>query len=224
MPRTGTDGATAPPPDTADMTDTADTADTASVQVGRTLLDEHLAVAAATADLLPGAAAVAAELVGCFRAGGTLLTFGNGGSAADAQHLAAEMVGRFRRDRRPLSAVALTVDSSAMTSIGNDYGFEQVFARQVRALARPGDVVVGVSTSGTSPNVVAGLAAARSAGARTVLLTGAVGRPGLADHCLAVPSTTTARIQELHVFLIHLVSEIVDAWAVGGDAAGDLLH
>ncbi len=188
-------------------------ADRGVLDVARALLDDHLAVAAATSDLLPAAAAVAADLIGCFGAGGTLLTFGNGGSAADAQHLAAEMVGRFRRDRRPLSAVALTVDSSAMTSIGNDYGFDEVFARQVRALARPGDVVVGVSTSGTSANVLAGLAAARAAGARTVLLTGATDRPGVADHCLAVPSATTARVQEMHVFLLHLVSEIVDAWA-----------
>ena len=211
-----TDAAAPLVPDTAPPTAAAP-ADQAAVRVGRALLDEHLAVAAATAQLLPAAAAVAADLIACFSAGGTLLTFGNGGSAADAQHLAAEKVGRFRRDRRPLSAVALTVDSSAMTSIGNDYGFDDVFSRQVRALARAGDVVVGVSTSGTSPNVVAGLAAARAAGARTVLLTGAVDRPGVADRCLAVPSTTTARIQEMHVFLLHLVSEIVDAWAGGED-------
>ena len=175
------------------------------------LLAEHVDVGRASTALLPTAVAVAEDLLDCYRRGGTLLTFGNGGSAADAQHLAAEMVGRFARERRPLAAVALTVDSSALTSIGNDYGFEQVFARQVRALAGPGDVVVGISTSGTSPNVLAGLHEARDAGARTVLFTGATDRPGVADHCLAVPSTSTARVQEVHVFLLHLLSELVDA-------------
>ena len=183
------------------------------VAVAGELLEEHLRVAAATRAVLPAAAAAAQELLDCYRRGGKLLTFGNGGSAADAQHFAAEMVGRFRRDRRALPAVALTVDSSALTSIGNDYGYDEVFARQVRALAVPGDVVVGISTSGTSPNVLAGLVAAREAGARTVLFTGATPRPGVADHCLAVPSDTTSRIQEMHLFLLHLLSEVVDAWA-----------
>lgn len=186
--------------------------------VAGALLVEHLRVAAATRELLPAAAAAAAELVGCYRRGGRLLTFGNGGSAADAQHFAAEMVGRFRRDRRALAAIALTVDTSALTSIANDYGYDEVFARQVRALAVPGDVVVGISTSGTSPNVLAGLAAAREAGARTVLFTGATPRPGVADHCLAVPSRTTSRIQEMHLFLLHVLSEVVDAWAEGPSA------
>ena len=181
--------------------------------VATALLEEHLDVAAATRAVLPAAAAAATELLECYRRGGKLLTFGNGGSAADAQHFTAEMVGRFRRDRRALPAVALTVDSSALTSIGNDYGYDQVFARQVRALAVPGDVVVGISTSGTSPNVLAGLAAARQVGARTVLFTGATPRPDVADHCLAVPSATTSRVQEMHLFLLHLLSEVVDDWA-----------
>ncbi len=181
--------------------------------VAGALLEDHLRVASATRELVPATAAAAAELVECYRRGGTLLTFGNGGSAADAQHFAAEMVGRFRRDRRALPAIALTVDTSALTSIANDYGYDEVFARQVRALAAPGDVVVGISTSGTSPNVLAGLVAAREAGARTVLFTGATPRPGVADHCLAVPSTTTSRIQEMHLFLLHVLSEVVDAWA-----------
>lgn len=183
------------------------------VAVAGALLEEHLRVAAATRALLPAAAEAAEELLDCYRRGGKLLTFGNGGSAADAQHFAAEMVGRFRRDRRALPAIALTVDSSALTSIGNDYGYQEVFARQVRALAVPGDMVVGISTSGTSPNVLAGLVAARQAGARTVLFTGATPRPQVADHCLAVPSGTTSRIQEMHLFLLHLLSEVVDAWA-----------
>lgn len=181
--------------------------------VAGALLDEHLRVATDTRAVLPAAAAAARELLDCYHRGGKLLTFGNGGSAADAQHFAAEMVGRFRRDRRALPAVALTVDSSALTSIGNDYGYDEVFARQVRALAVPGDVVVGISTSGTSPNVLAGLAAAREAGARTVLFTGATPRPDVADHCLCVPSDTTSRVQEMHLFLLHLLSQVVDDWA-----------
>lgn len=189
---------------------------TDATTAGQAVLAEHLAVAAASAQLAPAAAAVASDVIDCYRGGGTLFTFGNGGSAADAQHLAAEMVGRFRRDRRPLPALALTVDSSAMTSIGNDFGFDEIFARQIRALARPGDIAVGFSTSGTSANVLAGLAAARAVNARTVLMTGATGRPEVADHCLAVPSTTTSRIQEMHLVLLHLISELIDAWAAGG--------
>jgi len=153
--------------------------------------------------------------------GGRLYTFGNGGSAADAQHLAAELIGHYKRDRRPLPAVALTVDPSVVTCIANDYAWEDVFARQIEALARPGDVVAAFTTSGTSENVVRGLAAARRAGATTVLFGGgaasADGGPAAAqaDLALVVPSATTARIQEMHVLLLHAVSEGVDAWAAG---------
>jgi D-sedoheptulose 7-phosphate isomerase len=180
-------------------------------------LADHIAVARATEPLLPALADVATRLCAAFAAGGRVYTFGNGGSAADAQHLAAELVGRYKRDRRPLPAVALSVDPSVVTCIANDYGYEEVFARQVAALAQAGDVVVGFTTSGMSPNVVRGLATARERGAITVLFTGA-GEAAAAEHAdilLAVPSAVTARIQEMHLVLLHLLSERVDAWAAG---------
>ena len=131
----------------------------------------------------------------------------------------AELVGRYKRERRSLPAVALTVDPSVVTAIGNDYSFADLFARQVRALAAPGDMVVGFTTSGRSPNVVDGLAAARDQGATTVLFGGGDGSPAAdnADHALVVPSSTTARVQEMHLLLLHLLLEQVDAWAAGED-------
>lgn len=184
-------------------------------------LAEHVALASRVGELLPTLRTVGNRLVAAYREGGRLFTFGNGGSAADAQHLAAELVGRYQRDRRPLPALALTVDPSVVTCIGNDYGYEEVFARQVQAFAAPGDMVIGFTTSGRSPNVVAGLAAARKAGAMTVLFTGGDVGPAAdhADHVLAVPSPTTARIQEMHLLLLHLLSEQVDAWAAGEENA-----
>jgi D-sedoheptulose 7-phosphate isomerase len=178
---------------------------------------EHAALVARIDGLLPEADAVAARLIASLGAGGRVYTFGNGGSAADAQHFAEELVGRFRRERRPLPAQSLAVDSSAVTCIANDYSFEEIFERQVRAFVRAGDVVVGFSTSGRSPNVVRGLAAAREAGAATVLFGGGDGGPAAeqADHRLVIPSESTARIQELHVLLLHLILEQVDAWAAG---------
>jgi len=178
-------------------------------------VDEHRAVVAAIDGLLPELRLVTKCLCAAFDAGGRLYTFGNGGSAADAQHLAAELIGRYKRERRPLPAVALTVDPSVVTCIANDYAYEDVFARQVEALARPGDVVAGFSTGGTSENVVRGLAAARTAGATTVLFSGRDGGPAAAhaDHALIVPSETTARIQEMHLLLLHVLSEGVDEWA-----------
>ena len=175
----------------------------------------HLEVAGAMSESLPIVERVADALCRSLAAGGKLITFGNGGSAADAQHFAAELLGHFRRDRRSLPAVALTTDSSVLTAIANDYGYEDVFARQVEGLANPGDVVVGITTSGGSENVLRGVAAARERGAVTVALCGErsdqVGP--LVDHLLAVPSADTARIQEMHILLIHLISEIVDEWA-----------
>jgi D-sedoheptulose 7-phosphate isomerase len=180
---------------------------------------EHRAVAGAVDALLPVLADVTERLCAAFEAGGRLYTFGNGGSAADAQHLAAELIGRYKRDRRPLPAVALSVDPSVVTCIANDYAYEDVFARQVEALARPADVVAGFTTSGTSENVVRGLAAARRAGATTVLFGGGTAGGGAAaehaDVALVVPSTTTARVQEMHLLLLHVLSEGVDAWAAG---------
>ncbi|WP_369200402.1 SIS domain-containing protein [Streptomyces sp. PU-14G] len=186
-------------------------------------LAEHLAALGATRALLPALHRVADALIDVYAADGRLYTFGNGGSAADAQHLAGELIGRYLRERRPLPAVSLATDPSVVSCIANDYAFDDVFARQVRALARPGDMVLAFTTSGRSPNVVRGLAAGRAAGAVTVLLTGGEqdGMPAAehADHTLLVPATATARIQEAHLTLLHLLSERVDAWAAETDHA-----
>jgi D-sedoheptulose 7-phosphate isomerase len=154
------------------------------------------------APFLAGLALIEASL----RGGGKLLLFGNGGSAADCQHIAAELTIRYQNDRAALPAIALTTDTSALTACANDFGFEAIFARQVEALARAGDVVIGVSTSGNSPNVLAGLAAARARDARTIGLTGGSGgKMGpLCDVLVTVPSSVTARIQELHILIGHM--------------------
>ena len=145
-------------------------------------------------------------------AGKKILLCGNGGSAADAQHIAAELVGRFVVERRPLAAIALTVDSSALTAIANDYGYEHVFSRQVEALGAEGDVLVAITTSGSSKNVLAAVAAARARGMKIIGLTGARGAAFAAacDAGVAVPSTNTARIQELHITIGHVLCEVVD--------------
>jgi phosphoheptose isomerase len=157
-------------------------------------------------------AAAAAAMVAALRAGGKVLAFGNGGSAADAQHFAAELVGRFERERRALAAVALTTDTSIMTAVSNDYVFDRVYARQVEALGRPGDIALGISTSGKSPSVLAGLAAAQAAGLVTVALTGYDGGPAgaAADIHVNVPSSCTARVQEVHRTLLHAICELVE--------------
>jgi D-sedoheptulose 7-phosphate isomerase len=152
-------------------------------------------------------------IAGALQSGRKLLLFGNGGSAADAQHLAAELVGRFLRERRPLPAIALTTDTSALTAIGNDYGFEDVFARQVRALGAAGDVAVAISTSGRSPNVLRAVEAAKAGGLTVVALTGGDGGPlaKAADVCLRVAaSTLSSRIQETHILIGHVICELVD--------------
>ena len=184
-------------------------------------LDAHLAAAAGTRDLLPAAREVAELLCTAYEAGGIVYTFGNGGSAADAQHLAGELIGHYQRDRRPLGAVTLSTDPSVVTCIANDYAFDDVFARQVEGLARPGDVVVAFTTSGRSPNVINGLAAAKAKGATTLLFGGGDGGPAAAhaDRALLVPSTATPRIQEMHTLMLHVISEIVDAWAAGEEPA-----
>jgi len=155
---------------------------------------------------------VARRMAEALQRGGKLLFFGNGGSAADAQHLAAEFVNRFLHNRGALAAVALTTDSSALTSIGNDLGFDQVFARQLEALARPGDVVVAISTSGNSPNVLRGVEAARRLGCTSVGLIGGSG--GLlattVDEAFVVPSTETPRIQETHITAGHALCAVVE--------------
>jgi D-sedoheptulose 7-phosphate isomerase len=146
-----------------------------------------------------------------FRAGGKLLIFGNGGSAADAQHIASEFSGRFRRDRAPLPAIALSTNSSDVTAIANDYGFEDVFSRLVRSLAKAEDVVIGISTSGNSENVLNGLAAARRVHARTIGLTGMKGKIGFfSDIIIAIQSESTSLIQELHIAIGHLLCLLVE--------------
>ena len=156
--------------------------------------------------------AAASAIVESLRRSGQVLTCGNGGSAADAQHMVAELVGRFSRDRRGLAAVALTADTSVLTSVANDYGFDRVFARQVEALGRPGDVLLGISTSGASQNIVLALEAASARGLRTIALTGrdggAVGRA--AQIHVNVPSESTPRTQEVHRTLLHAICDLVD--------------
>jgi D-sedoheptulose 7-phosphate isomerase len=156
--------------------------------------------------------AVADAMKAAFANGGQVLVFGNGGSAADAQHLAAEFVGRFARDRRALAAIALSADTSVLTSISNDYGYETVFARQIEALGRRGDIAVGISTSGKSLNVLAALQTAKSRGLTTVAFTGRDGGPigTAADLHVNVPHQVTARVQEVHRTLIHVVCELVE--------------
>lgn len=156
----------------------------------------------------------AAEVItACLKSGGKLLFFGNGGSAADAQHLAAEFVGRFVIERKGLPAIALTTDSSILTAVGNDYGFDQVFSRQLEALGRPGDVAIGISTSGNSPNVIDALARARKIGLTGIGLAGKDGgkMPQTADISIIVPSAVTARIQECHIAIGHIWCELVDS-------------
>lgn len=174
---------------------------------------EHAATLAATREAVrqPFARLVdacAAALAG----GGKILFFGNGGSAADAQHLAAELVVRYRVDRRALAAVALTTDTSILTACGNDFGFDDIFARQVAALGRRGDVAIGISTSGNSPNVLRGLEAARDLGMVAAGLSGRDGgrMAGLCDPLIVVPSAVTARIQEMHILIGHALCDLLE--------------
>ena len=159
-----------------------------------------------------GVLAVVETIERAWSAGGKLVAFGNGGSAADAQHLAAELVGRFARDRRPLAALALSADTSVLTAIANDTSYNRVFARQIEALGRRGDVAFAISTSGTSRNVVAGLESARQVGLTTVALTGRDGGTvaRLADVHVNVPETSTARVQEVHRTLLHVICELLE--------------
>ncbi len=176
---------------------------------------EHVRVVTDAAALIPRAAELADRLCSALERGGKLIAFGNGGSAADAQHFAGELLGRFRASRRALPAVALTTDPSVVTCIANDFSYADLFARQVSALATPDDVVIGITTSGRSENVVRGLRAAREVGALAVAWTGADPGPAgaAADLVVAAPSTTTARIQEVHTLLMHTICVAIDAWA-----------
>jgi D-sedoheptulose 7-phosphate isomerase len=163
-------------------------------------------------DVVSAIARISELLVDAFQRGRKVLLFGNGGSAADAQHIAAEFVGRFAFDRPALPALALSVNTSCVTAIGNDYGFDQVFSRQIEALAQPGDVAIGISTSGSSSNVVAALSLSRRKGLHTIALTGCTGGTlkNVADECICVPSSDTPRIQECHILIGHIISQLVE--------------
>lgn len=172
------------------------------VQENFRALEQHTDQVASAADVI----------IAALKADRKILFCGNGGSAADSQHLSAELMGRFLRDRRPLSALSLTVDTSALTAIANDYGYEEVFARQLRGIGRTGDVLVGISTSGNSANVIKAFYAAREIGIRTIGLTGGSGGQlaGLSDVSIAVPSGKTNEIQEMHIAIGHLLCGLVE--------------
>jgi D-sedoheptulose 7-phosphate isomerase len=186
-------------------------------------LQEHLQVISQIQDQQTVLEAIALAMTATMRAGGKILWCGNGGSAADAQHLAAELMGRFRRERRALPSVALTTDTSILTAVANDYGFETVFSRQVEALGNAGDLLVGISTSGNSLNVIAALKTARAQGLATVAMTGAGGGKmgAFADYLFAVESRDTARIQEAHIFAGHMLCDWIELdWMQAEAAAG----
>jgi D-sedoheptulose 7-phosphate isomerase len=175
-------------------------------------LEEHLRVVKQLEPALDLLAGVAACMCRTLQSGHMVFWCGNGGSAADCQHLAAELVGRFRRERKGLASIALTTDSSVLTSIGNDYGYEYIFARQVEALCRPDDLLVGISTSGNSSNVCAAVSKARDIGCYIFGMTGEAGGrlAGLADVCLQIPSSDTARVQEAHILAGHLLCDLIE--------------
>jgi D-sedoheptulose 7-phosphate isomerase len=175
-------------------------------------LDEHIEVMNMSRALADQVADVGQRWVDALTTGGKILLLGNGGSAADAQHIAAELVGRYLCERKGLAAIALTTDTSILTAVGNDYGFDSVFSRQIEALAQPQDVVVAYSTSGNSRNVCAAITAARQIGCYTVALTGESGGQlaNSVDSCIRVPSSCTPRIQEVHAFIGHMLCAIVD--------------
>ena len=187
-----------------------------SVTLIRSQLAESITAkqaALASDALMSDVARAVDQCVAALDGGGKVLFAGNGGSAADAQHLAGELVSRFYYDRRALAGIALTVDTSVLTAIGNDYGYERTFARQVEALGRAGDVLVALSTSGNSPNILAAVEAARAQGVFTIGMTGQAGGKlrGVVDLCLCVPSDSTPRIQELHITLGHALCAGVEA-------------
>ncbi len=187
-------------------------------KIAAAVFHEHeRAIAAARGQLLDEIAQLGAIFAQAVKTGNCVFFMGNGGSAADSQHLAAEFVGRFQKERRGLPAVALTTDTSILTAVGNDYGFETIFSRQVEALAKAGDVVVGLSTSGNSPNVIKALQAAKEAGAVAVGLTGRSGgkMAAICDLCIKVPADVTARVQEVHALIGHIACQLVDEEAAG---------
>lgn len=177
-----------------------------------TAIEDHAATIESLRPLAPAIAHAASTLAVCLASGGQILFCGNGGSAADGQHLAAEFVGRFLKERRAFPAIALHTNTSALTALGNDYGFEAVFVRQVEAYGRPGDALVAISTSGNSPNVLQAVETARRLGLATVGLSGGTGGPlaGACDMCLTVPSARTPRVQEGHILIGHIICGLVE--------------
>ena len=173
----------------------------------------HMAMFNALEPLFPLISEVGIAMQTCIKNGGKILIMGNGGSAADSQHIAAEIVGRFKKERKGMPAIALTTDTSILTSVGNDFGYDYIFARQVEALCRPEDLVIGITTSGNSANVVRAMEAAKEIGATTVGLTGGMGGKlsNLCDFNLVMPSSVTARIQEAHIFVGHCLCEILES-------------
>jgi len=178
---------------------------------------DHLQVITETQAQFPVLESISQAMIATLSAGKKILWCGNGGSAADSQHLAAELVGRFQRNRQALASIALTTDTSILTSIGNDFGFEHVFSRQVQAIGAQGDLLVGMTTSGNSPNVILAFEAARKLGITTVAFTGQGGGKlaPLADHLFAVPSRVTARIQEAHTLAGHTLCDLIEIKAAG---------
>ena len=179
--------------------------------------NEHLEVAKALPSLASAVSGAVDIIASSLAAGGQLLIAGNGGSAADAQHIAAELTGRFLRERQPFRALALHVNTSALTAIGNDYGFEHVFARELSAHARSGDVLLAISTSGNSPNILRAIEAARRSNVIVIGLTGESGGQirSACDVCLCVPSKSTARIQEMHITIGHAICELLEERLAG---------
>lgn len=171
---------------------------------------QHQQVFADLRDLLLPLERLAQACIATLAGGGKIVWMGNGGSAADCQHLAAELVGRFSTERQPLPSLALTVDTSILTAVANDYGYDEIFARQIKALCSKTDLVFGISTSGRSANVLRGLRAACELGATTAALVGEHGLAGEVDYCLAVPSSAVPRIQECHLFIGHTLCECID--------------
>src|SRR5215469_10796252 len=195
---------------------------TKSQSVFQDAFSEHMRVIQALSAQQDQLERIAAEMSRAIRSGGKILWCGNGGSAADSQHLAAELMGRFRRERCSLPSIALTTDTSILTAVANDYGYEKVFQRQVEGLCVKGDVVVGISTSGNSRNVSAALETARGIGALTVALTGSTGGVlgDIADLTLRIPSDDTARIQEAHILCGHMVCDFIELMVCERDQAG----
>jgi D-sedoheptulose 7-phosphate isomerase len=212
-------GVRAVAPDAPDLPSGAPALAADAIDAVRRALADAVAVQRGLEALAAGIAGAAAICWTALAADRRVLVFGNGGSAAEAQHFAAELSGRFARERRALPALALTTDTSVLTAVGNDYGFERVFGRQVEAFGRPGDVAVGISTSGRSPNVVDGLRTARARGLTTIAIAGASGAE-LAPHAdlvLAVAGPSTARIQEGHLTVLHVICDLVESALVASE-------